>query len=54
MSFSSRIAGVGIFLIAVLLLVALARHGYPEMVHTALTRDPPIVGHPKYGRPQTP
>ena len=54
MSASSKIAGVGILLIAILLLHELFQDGFPQTMHMVLTRDPPIVGHPKYGRPQDP
>jgi hypothetical protein len=54
MSISSKIAGIGILLIAVLLLGESVQHSFPQAIHTVLTRDPPIVGHPHYGRPENP
>jgi hypothetical protein len=54
MNISSKLAGIGILLIAILILLSVLQQSFPDLVHTVLKRDPPIVGHPKYGRPQTP
>jgi hypothetical protein len=54
MSISSKIAGIGVLLVATLLLRQSFQHSFPETMHMVLTRDPPIVGHPHYGRPENP